>query len=239
MKKIATTIGFSILFVVAFSQSSKITDIEILSRFGKTKMEVIYNIEGNALLNGVALKIETPFDTIIPKTLEGDFGDSITPGKNKKIEWFMTQDNIFLNNSAFKLCIETKDGQQQCVSSNKKSKLFSNKMYLAVLFGGAKFGSLGNWGWNASLHYAPDTYDYSIPIALGVSKKIFDFDASKKLHIYTGTGFEIEMTTICFDWGFILQHNSLVFNLGMGVSDFDEFYPTVGIGWILKNKKNK
>lgn len=239
MEKIVTTIGFLILFVTAFSQSSKITNIEVLTRSEKSKMEVIYNIEGNALINGVALKIETPFDTIIPKTLEGDFGDSITPGKNKKIEWFMAQDNIYLNNSIFNLCIETKDGQKQCMPSNMHLKIYSNKLYLAALIGGVKFGSLGNWGWNASCCFVPDTYDYSIPIVLGVSKKIIEFDTTKKLHIYTGTGFEIEMTTICFDWGFILQHNSLVFNLGMGVSDFDEFYPTVGIGWILKNKKNK
>lgn len=239
MKKALITICFSIFCAIALSQNPKITDIGVSFREGKTIMQVTYNIEGNALLNGVTLKIETPFDTIIPKTLEGDFGDSITPCKKNKIEWFMTQDNIFLNNSEFNLCIETKDGQKQCMSSNKKSKLNSNKLYLAALIGGVKFSSLGNWGWNASCHYAPDTYDYSIPIVLGVSKKIFDFDASNKLHIYTGTGFEIEMTTICFDWGFIFQHNSLVFNIGMGVSDFDEFYPTVGIGWILKNKKDK
>jgi len=56
---------------------------------------------------------------------------------------------------------------------------------------------------------------------VGVSRRVAGKGSPNGLHVYVGAGFKLEMETICFDWGFMYRHKLFLFNLGMGVSDFD------------------
>lgn len=234
MKRAIFTISFAILFVNVFSQSSKVSDIKVNFLDKNSVLKVTYSVIGDTPLYGVCLSIETPFETIIPQSLSGDVGDSIMPGKNRTIEWNFENDNIFWNNMKFNLSVCSNNAIPLCTSTSKISSQVQNDNYLMLLLGGAKFGSIGNWGWYTSCHYTPDNYDFSVPFMVGISKRIAGGYSPNTYYLYAGAGFEFEMTTICFDWGFMYRHKSLLFNLGMGVSDFDEFYPTVGIGWVFK-----
>lgn len=195
------------------------------------KLLIKYDINGTDTLRDVTINISTAFDTIPLKTISGDLGHKVAPGKKKQIEWNMFQDGFNVANANIKLTLTAQD-PYFTVTNLTVNPSYSNGFYLIGTLLGAKVGYIANWGYYLSSSFSLDNWDYSIPLTAGVSKYIFK-PRNTAFHLYSGIGYDFECFSFVYEGGFLLRKRKLVYNIGIGVSDFDEVYPSVGLGVVF------